>query len=161
AKDLPAIWDAPATDAKLKQRLVRLLVHEIVCDVDEDASVIMLTIHWVGGRHSELRVRKNRTGEHHRCTDMEAVEVVRRMAGKWSDEQIATTLNRIGLRTGAGNAWVKARVASLRSYHRLPAHDPSRSSATLTLEQAAGRLGVSEGVVRRLILSEVLPATQV
>ena len=161
ARDLPTIWDAPSTDAKLKQRLVHLLVHEIVCDVDEGSSEIRLTIHWVGGRHSELRVRKNRTGEHHRCTDMEVVEVVRRMAGKWPDEQIAATLNRLGFRTGAGNAWVKARVASLRSYHKFPAYDPSRTGTTLTLEQAAERLGVSESVVRRLILSRVLPATQV
>ncbi|MGH9885500.1 MAG: recombinase family protein, partial [bacterium] len=161
AQDLPAVWDAPSADARLKQRLVRLLIHEIVADVDEGTSEILMTVHWAGGRHSELRVPKNKTGQHHRCTDLEAVDVVRHMAGKWSDEQIATTLNRLGLRTGAGNAWVKARVASLRSYHGFPAHDPSQPRATLTLEQAAERLGVSETVVRRLISTKMLPATQV
>lgn len=161
AQDLPAVWNARSTDARLKQRLVRLLIQEIVADVDEGTSEMVLTVHWIGGQHSELRVLKNRTGRHHRCTDLEAVEVVRRMAGKWSDDQIAATLNRLGLRTGAGNAWVKSRVASLRSYHGLPAYDPSRINTTLTLEQAAERLGVSETVVRRLITTKVLPATQV
>ena len=161
AQDLPAAWNAPSIDERLRQRLVRLLIQEIVADVDEGSSEIVLTLHWVGGRHSELRVLKNKTGRHHRCTDLEAVEVVRRMAGKWSDEQIAATLNRLGLRTGAGNAWIKARVASLRSYHGFPPYDPARPNTTLTLEQAAESLGVSETVVRRLIATKVLPAAQV
>ncbi len=35
AQDLPAIWNSPSTDMRLKQRLVRILIDEIVVDVDE------------------------------------------------------------------------------------------------------------------------------
>ena len=52
-----------------------------------------------------------------------------------------------------------SRVQSMRSYHRLPAYDGTATSATLTLAQAAHRLKVSESVVRRLISTNVLPAT--
>ena len=58
AQDLPAVWNAPSCDMRLKQRIVRILVHEIVADVDENNREIVLLIHWAGGRHSELRVKK-------------------------------------------------------------------------------------------------------
>ena len=44
---------------------------------------IVLMIHWTGGRHSELRVKKNLTGKHSRCTSLEAIEIIRQMAGKF------------------------------------------------------------------------------
>jgi excisionase family DNA binding protein len=161
AANLPAVWNSPAADMKLKQRIVRLLIHEIVADVDESASEIVLVIHWVGGRHTELRVPKNKTGHHSRSTGEGATEVVRRMAGRWPDEQIAATLNRLRLRTGVGNTWNEVRVRSIRQRLGLPAHDSAMTPATLTLEQAAQRLGVSAMVVRRLIERKRLPATHV
>jgi excisionase family DNA binding protein len=161
AQDLPAVWNAPSTDMRLKQRIVRILIREIVVDIDEEKHEIVLLLHWAGGRHSELRIKKSAAGQHRYCTKLEAVEVVRRMAGQFSDEQIASTLNRLGMRTGAGNTWNEGRVYSLRHYHQLPAYDASRSTGVLTLAQAAGRLGVSPTVVRHLIQSKTIPATQV
>lgn len=161
AADLPAVWNSAAADMRLKQRIVRLLVHEVVADVDEGTSEIVLVIHWVGGRHTELRVPKNKTGRHGRTTGEDATEVVRRMAGRWPDEQIAATLNRLRLRTGAGNTWNELRVRGVRERLGLPAHDPALNPpATLTLDQAAERLGVSPGVVRKLIQRKQLPAAQ-
>ena len=80
AQDLPTVWNAPSTDMRLKQRIVRILVHEIVADVDEKTSEIVLLLHWAGGQHSELRIKKNGLGRHRRCTSVEAIEVIRQMA---------------------------------------------------------------------------------
>src|SRR5204863_132450 len=114
AQDLPAVWNAPSTDMRLKQRIMRILIEEIIADVDESHREIVLVIHWAGGRHSELRLKKRETGQHRRCTSVEAVEVVRQMADRFSDELIAATLNRLGMHTGIGNTWDKDRVYSLR-----------------------------------------------
>jgi hypothetical protein len=97
AQDLPAVWNAPTTDSALKQRIVRILIQEVIADVDDQKRETVLLIHWAGGRHSELRVPRNGTGKHGRCTSMEAIEVVREMAGIFPDCQIAATLNRLGL----------------------------------------------------------------
>jgi hypothetical protein len=162
ARDLPAVWDAPSTDMRLKQRIVHILVHEIVVDIDDERDDVVLVIHWAGGRHSELRVRKNRRGEHSRSTDREVVDVVRGLAGRWPDDHIASILNRLGLRTGAGKTWTAGRVAALRSHQHMPRYDPEAADANvLTLHQVAQRLGVSASVVRRLVKSGVLPASQV
>jgi DNA invertase Pin-like site-specific DNA recombinase len=161
AQNLPAVWNAEATDMRLKQRITRILIQEIVADVDELAGEIVLMIHWAGGRHSELRVKKNLTGHHSRCTNMEAIEIMRGMAGRFPDEQIAATLNRLGLKTGSGNNWVELRIRTARSYHKLPSYDPKLRQGMLTLEEASESLGVSHKVVRRLIDSKVIDATQV
>ncbi len=36
AQDLPAVWNAPSTDMRLKQRIVWILIREIVVDIDEE-----------------------------------------------------------------------------------------------------------------------------
>jgi hypothetical protein len=46
ANDLPAIWNAETTDMRLKQRITRILIQEIIADVDEAAGEIVLMIHW-------------------------------------------------------------------------------------------------------------------
>ena len=162
AQDLPAIWQAPTTAMGLKQRIVRILIQEIVADVDDTHREIALLIHWAGGRHSELRVKKNEPGQHGRSTSLEAIDVVRQMAGQFPDEQIAATLNRLGLQTGTGNSWTELRVRSARHYQALPAFDPNRPrDGRLTLQDAAARLGVSPTSVRRLITTQTLPARQV
>lgn len=83
------------------------------------------------------------------------------MAGRFPDEQMASTLNRLGFRTGTGNTWTEGRIRSLRSYHELPAYDANKSKQTLTLEEASERLAISHKVVRRLIESKAIPATQI
>jgi hypothetical protein len=164
ADNLGAVWSSPAADMRLKQRITRLLIHEIVADVQPSTNEIVLVIHWMGGRHTELRVMKKKAGEHSRCTTTEALDVVRRMAGRWPDDQIASTLNRLRLRTGADHTWNAARVYAVRQRLELPAYkadaDPTASS-TVTLEQAAHRLGVSNTLVRNLIARGELTATQV
>lgn len=160
AANLPAVWNSEAADMKLKQRIVRMLVQEIVADVDVEAKEIVLVVHWIGGRHTELRMEKPRAGAHGRATTADCVEIIRGMSGRWSDEEIAATLNRLRLHTGTGNTWSGKRVYQVRHRLDLPAYDPSKPRETVTLEQATVRLGVSNTVVKKLIAAKILPATQ-
>jgi hypothetical protein len=161
AADLPAVWNAPETDMKLKQRIARILIREIVADLDATANQIVLTIHWQGGRHSELRVVRNKIGHNGTTTKIEVVDLIRQMAGQYRDEQIAVTLNRLGLRTGKDNSWDKVRIRDLRNKMDIPGYDAARPGPTmLSLEQAAAKLGACRTLVRRLIKAQILPASQ-
>jgi DNA invertase Pin-like site-specific DNA recombinase len=160
AQDLPAVWNSPGSAASLKQRIVRILVEELVVDVDEEKQEVVLLIHWAGGRHSELRVSKRGTGQHGEATEADAIAVIRQMSGRFGDGEIAATLNRLSLRTGAGNSWNAQRVYSLRRRHELPNVAGQADNRMMTLQQAAHRLGVSEWNVKRMIDRKVLPATQ-
>src|SRR4029077_7092429 len=41
AADLEAVWNDPDTDVRLKKRMVRALIHEIVVDVDAEGGEII------------------------------------------------------------------------------------------------------------------------
>ena len=64
AHDLPAAWNAPNTNDRTKQRLTRILIQEVVIDQKDDAKEAVVTIHWSGGRHTEIRVSRIRTGRY-------------------------------------------------------------------------------------------------
>jgi hypothetical protein len=89
AADLEAAWHVPTTDMRTKQRLVRALIEEIAVDVEDATRDVVLVVHWRGGQHSELRVRKPAAGEHTKRTSEDADRVIREMATRWSDAHIA------------------------------------------------------------------------
>ena len=163
AQELPAIWDDPATDPGIKQRIVGILIQQIIIDIDEATDEILLFIHWTGGRHTEMRVAKHKRGQNGRQTAPEAIEVVRQMAAQYSDGEVVLTLNRLRLKTGTGNTWNETRVRSVRSQLKIGRQSVPQNdvSSILNLKAVAKRLKVSETVVRRLIQLKVLPATQV
>jgi hypothetical protein len=138
AEDLEAAWNAPGVTTRARQQLVRALIADIVADVDEKGREIILTIHWHGGQHSQLRVRKPRTGEHGRRTTEEALAVIRSMSCRWSDQDIAASLNRMGMRTGQGMTWNAHRVSSVRREHGIHAYrSAEKNGEWLTMSEAA------------------------
>ena len=159
AEDLEAAWNAPGTSMQARQRLLRSVVEEIVADVDDTAREIHLVIHWRGGRHSRLMVKKRPPGAVSRRTSEDALNVIRSMSGAWADADIASTLNRMGMRTGNGNTWNNDRVQMARYKHGIQfAADADKKQLTMT--QAARKLGVDDSVIRRLIQDRILPAEQ-
>jgi excisionase family DNA binding protein len=158
--DLRELWNHPQAPMALKKRILRTVLDEIIIDIrDEDPPKVHMRLHWAGGSHTELVVLKNRSGQHRRCADQDVIEVVRKLAKVCRDRWIASILNRLGYRTGTGNAWKESRVTSLRHYHNIPAGSPDRT--WLTLAEAAEELQVSRSTLRRLVQAKVLPATQV
>jgi excisionase family DNA binding protein len=162
AGDLAAAWTAPGVTTRTRQQLLRALITDIIADVDGEAREVVLTIHWRGGQHSRLRVRKPKTGEHGCRTPEEALAVMERMATRWPDEDIAASLNRMGVRTGQGKTWTARRVGSIRKVHGLHAYrSAEKNGEWLTMTEAAAKLGVTNHVIRRLIKDGILPAEQV
>jgi hypothetical protein len=162
ARDLPSVWKAESTSNDLKQRLLRTLVEEIIVDVDESKREVVFVVHWKGGQHSELRVRKAESGEHTKRASTETDAVIREMAGTWSDEHIAATLNRMKLRTGQGLTWNAKRVESHRKTVGIRAYaSASNPGEWVTMRDAAKHAGVSSHFIRQLISRGVLPAKQV
>jgi hypothetical protein len=121
----------------------------------------LLTIHWAGGRHSELKVPRNKPGHTAKWTEPEATEIIRRMGGDWPDRDIVLTLNRLRMRTGTGLTWTESRLRPVRLRLGLPGYDAERAKNRVSLLEAARIRGVSAGVIRRLVEQRELPAIQV
>lgn len=147
--NLQRVWFAPGTDAKLKKRIVRTVIREVVADLDDDASEIVLLVHWAGGAHTEIRLPKRQRGQRN-ATPPDIVEAVRQLARIASDDVIAGVLNRNGLATGNGNRWTKERVTALRSYRKIPVFkvEPNDLDPWLNLSNAAKLLGVAPRTLR-------------
>jgi len=162
ANDLETVWNAPATDMRTKQRIVRALIEEIGVDVNDATREVTLVVHWRGGQHSEVRFHKPATGEHTKRTSEDADRVIRDMATRWSDADIAATLNRMALTTGQGMSWTERRVGSYRRTAGIHGYDSAvKDGRCLTMVEAAKQLAVSCHVIRRLIRQGILPARQV
>jgi hypothetical protein len=149
AADLKAVWSAPGTDARLKKRIVRTVIHEVIADIDDEAAVIALIIHWVGGIHTELRLPKRRRGQRN-STGADVITAVRQLVLIANDDLIAGILNRNGVLTGNGNRWTRERVTSMRSNYRIPVHRPSPDGTEpyMNLGKAAKLIGVAPKTLR-------------
>lgn len=147
--DLETVWSAPATDARLRKRIVRTLIHEVVADIDDTTSEIVIVVHWSGGVHSEIRLPKRRRGQRN-STSADIIAAVRELALIASDDLIAGLLNRNGLKTGHGNRWTRERVTSLRSHHRIPVFKAAEDGIEpwLNLSDAARVLKIAPKTLR-------------
>ena len=150
AEDLQAVWADPQTDARLKKRILRTLIRDILVDIDEAATEVVVVIHWKGGVHTELRLPRRRRGQNATHTPREAVEAVRVLARICTDRLIASFLNRNGMRTGRGNRWTQERVTALRSHHGIGRYVPEQRAEHpwMNLTEAARLLSVSARTLR-------------
>ncbi|WP_202921168.1 helix-turn-helix domain-containing protein [Anatilimnocola aggregata] len=149
AADLETVWESQSCDERLKKRILRTLIKEIVVDLQEARGEIHLTIHWHGGVHTQLMVPRRKRGSATR-TSADALEAVRILTLIATDEMIAGVLNRNGLRTGRGNRFTRERIVSLRNHHQIPVHNPEEriKNGWMTLSEAADYLGVSSRTLR-------------
>ena len=158
--DLERAWHHERARPESRKRILRALLVEIVANIEGDR--IKLRLHWQGGDHTELTVRKNRTGRHRWATDAETGDLVKQLARLMPDRSIASFLNRAGKRTGKDNPWTEARVRSFRTYHGVAVYREGERQERneLTLREAAERLGVSMMTVLRQIREGAIPARQ-
>jgi hypothetical protein len=149
AGDLEAIWSAPMADTRLKKRIVRTVIQEVVADIADDAAEIVLVIHWMGGIHTEIRLPRRRRGQRN-STSANIIDAVRLLVRIVNDDLIAGILNRNKLLTGHGNRWTRERVTALRSHHRIPVWRPAADGIEpwLNLTRAAKLLGISQKTLR-------------
>lgn len=145
----------------MRKGVIRTVIEEIIADIDNEKSLILLNIHWVGGIHTRLEVKKNKTGEHGKSTDKTTVELVRELAKSLSDKDIAPILNRLKLKTGKDNNWTRDRVRFLRNHNQIPAYDGKKETDQITLEEAAERLGICAQSVMSLIKKQIIRAKQI
>lgn len=158
--DLERAWNSAGATPATRKRIIRTLINEIVVCVSDQT--LDLVVHWHGGDHTALKVKKNRTGQHRWSAAADVVDLVRSLARQMPDKHIAAVLNRAGKSTGKGNSWTRGRVCSLRNQNTIePYREGERAErGEVTLDEAAIVLNVSASTVRRLIEDSTLPAQQ-
>jgi DNA invertase Pin-like site-specific DNA recombinase len=157
----PEVWDSPHCPMALRKTIIRTVVKEVIVNEDAATERLQCIIHWQGGSHTSFEMPKPQWGIADK-TAPDTIELIRQMAVRYSDEEIARVLNKHGRRTGKGNRWTTNRVGAARRRsvidgHRRPCPDPE----VFSLQQAARYCGVSSTTIKRLVASGVLKRDQV
>jgi hypothetical protein len=155
------VWQSDHCPSTLKKMIFRTAIEEIIVRTEQDKKSLELVIHWKGGTHTQLTMERPRSATES-TTPVEALEIIRRMAVRYGDDQIASVLNRRGYSTGKGMRWNQTRVATARRNHSIAGQkralpDPERVS----LSQAARICGVSHRTIERLVEAGLLTCEQV
>jgi DNA invertase Pin-like site-specific DNA recombinase len=158
--ELGAAWHHPAATAVTRKRLIRAVMREVVARVEDDQ--VQLLLHWQGGDHTRLTVRKNRRGQTRWAVEPEMVDLIRTCARLMPDKAIAGMLNRTGKRTGRLNGWTQSRVRGFRNTHGIAVYVDGEWAARgeVTLTEAARMLDLSPMTVLRQIRAGIIPAEQ-
>jgi hypothetical protein len=164
-EDFAEVWQSDRCPPTLKKMIFRTAVEEIIVRTDTEKKTLEFTIHWKGGAHTQ-RAHTQLVMERPRpvteiATPMEALEIIRRMAVRHGDDQIASVLNRLGYSTGKQKRWNQNRVATVRRNYSIPGQkralpDPDRVS----LSEAARICGVSHRTIERLAEAGLLKREQ-
>jgi DNA invertase Pin-like site-specific DNA recombinase len=159
--DLALAWSHPAATSATRKRIVRAALSEIVVRVE--TGHIEMILHWQGGDHTALKLKKNGAGKHRWTIPEDTLSLVRELARLMPDRQIARLLNRAGKPTGRGNGWTQARVCSFRSHYGIAVHRESEwaERGEITLEAMAQTIGVSVMTALRMVRLGIIKGRQV
>jgi hypothetical protein len=154
------LWQSDRCPSELKKMIFRTVMEEIIVRADAEKKLLQFTIHWKGGNHTQIEIDRPRPATE-MATSMEALDIIRRMAVRSGDDQIASVLNRLGYSTGKEKRWNQIRVATARRNHSIPgqkraAPDPER----ISLSEAARLSGVSHHTIERLVEAGLLKREQ-
>src|SRR5262245_33911965 len=150
------VWQSDHCPSTLKKMIFRTAIEEIIVRTEQDKKSLELVIHWKGGAHTQLTMERPRSATE-TATPVEALEIIRRMAVRHGDDQIASVLNRLGHSTGKGKRWNQDRVATARRNHSIPGQKRAQPDLErVSLSEAARVCGVSHRTIERLVEAGLL-----
>ncbi len=156
-----AVWHSDRCLPAFKKMIFRTVIEEIIVRADHIKKTLHFTLHWKGGVHTQLEMDRPRSATE-TATSIEALEIIRRMAIRHGDDQIASVLNRLSHSTGKGYRWNQNRVATARKNHSITGQKRAlRDPERISLNEAARLCGVSHRSIERLVEAGLLNREQV
>ena len=147
ATDLPAIWNDPATPARERKRIARLLLTDVT--VTRTRTTITAHVRLPGGQHHTLTTPVPPTAAQMRKTPAAAVTAIDELLGTHTHTEIAGILNDRGVTSGEGRPFHRLMVRNIRDEYQLRSREQRlRDTGLLTLAETADRLGVSAKTVK-------------
>ena len=160
SSNFEAVWNHEKADPVFKKRLIRLLIKETIVKYDPDSNLLNFVIHWNGGTHTQLsvKIRRRKRG----CkTDVSLIELVKKLATRIDDSEIARVLNIMNdLQTPQGYRWNKDRAINFRRAHKIKLMVKSKKNL-FTLQGTKKYLNVSRNALNTLVKARLINTNQV
>jgi DNA invertase Pin-like site-specific DNA recombinase len=145
--DLPGIWNDPATPARERKRIARLLLTDVTVTRTRDTITAHLRL--PAGQHTTLTLPIPPTAAQLRKTPAAVVTAIDELLDRHTHAQIAGILNDRGLTSGEGRPFHRLIIRNIRDDYGLRSREQRlRDAGMLTLTQMASRLGVPAKTVK-------------
>ncbi len=154
-------WHHSECPMTLKKKIIRCLIKEIIVDIDKEKQQLSFIIHWQGGSHTSLIIPRPLPANQGHKTVAEDLELIQKMASRYSDAETAKVLSKLGRKTGKGNRWTQSSVGLIRRKLGIKPAPKNKDVGILNMAQAKHYCGVSDSTLMRLIKANLLPAGQV
>ena len=136
ATDFPKLWTDPATPARERKRIARLLIEDVTLNKTDQ---IHLHVRFRGGQTTSLTIPIPLNSWQARQTDPDTLAMLDRLLDDHTDGETAHQLNAAGRRTGMNKPFTHAIVVHLRRAHHLPSHHDRLRARGLLTDQADRR----------------------
>lgn len=150
---------------ELKKRIVRTAVAEIIVNLDDETQMLRFVVHWKGGTHTQFEMTKP-VGASGQSTALDDLEILRKMAVRYGDDEIAYVLNKRGAGPARGSHGTRSAWRPLAVIIRSPARSGQHRIRTFS---ARGRLPSTPvsarlpfgSTIRKLVAGGVLKREQI
>ena len=122
------------------------MIADVTITSQPESRDVQVGIRWRSGAAEQHTIQRPPSINDTTRTPPETVELITRLAPGRTNTEIADQLNATGLRTGKGLPFNDSAVRHIRRAHHIPA-TPRPDDGGLTVNQVAGRLGISPGVI--------------
>jgi DNA-binding transcriptional regulator YiaG len=158
AADFPALWSNPATPARERKRMIRLLVEDVTLTKTDQ---IHAHVRFRGGQITSLTLPIPPKAWQLRETHPDTLTMLDRLLDEHTDAQTAAALNAAGHRSGEGKPFTGRIVLDLRRAHHMPSHlQRLRRRGLLTIDELADRLHVHKSTIKAWHRAGLLAAHQ-
>ena len=145
--NLPGIWNDPATPARERKRIARLLLTDVT--ITRTSDTITAHIRLAGGQHHTLTLPAPRPGWAIRQTPPQVITAIDELLDHHTHADIAAILNQRGLTSGEGRPFHPLIIRNIRDDYQLRSRQQRlRDAGMLTLTEIAAQLGVSAGTIK-------------
>jgi DNA invertase Pin-like site-specific DNA recombinase/DNA-binding transcriptional regulator YiaG/UPF0716 family protein affecting phage T7 exclusion len=146
ASDFPSLWADPATPARERKRMIRLLIDDVTLTKTDR---IHAHVRFRGGQTTSLTLPIPGKAWQLRETHPDTLALLNKLLDEHTDAEAAAALNNAGHRSGEGKPFTGRIVLDLRRAHHMPSHlERLRGQGLLSIDELAARLGVHKTTIK-------------
>jgi hypothetical protein len=155
------VWESDSCLPSVRKKILRIVIEEVIVTFAKETNELTFVIHWKGGCHTRFTMPKP-SGPQDYKTSQDDLEIIRKMAVRYGDDEIARVLNKLGRRTGKGNRWNASRVSAARKRESIPIdRQRDKNTEILTLGQAERYCGISHKSIQKLVAHGLVAKSQI
>ena len=102
------VWQSEECPGEFRKKIACTIIEEIIAK-DLDDHTLHFLVHWKGGVHTGFTMEKPSMTTTYK-TSLASLEIIRKMAVRYGDDQITSVLNQLGHSTGKGKRWSETKA---------------------------------------------------